>query len=95
MFENQLSLQSSSIASQSVRPSWNHCLEKVMRESDPQRLLPLVHAVEAALFLRWQEMTDESAQSYERAAMQAACDDLWAIKIHKLGWPMLPGRKTE
>jgi hypothetical protein len=94
MSENQMSLQCSSVASRSVRPSWNHCLERVMRESDPQRLLPLVHAVESALFLRWQEMTDESGQSHERAAMQAACHDLWEIKIHKLGWPVVPGETT-
>jgi hypothetical protein len=58
-----------------------------MQESDPKRLLSLVYDTEAALFMRWQEMSNDEAHRAERDAMKAAADDLCSIKIGKLGWP--------
>jgi hypothetical protein len=95
MSENQASLRPSSVVCRSGALIMESVPRKAMRESYPERLLPLVRGVEAALFLRWQEMMDESGQTHERAAMRAACDDLWTIRIHKLGGPVLPQGKTK
>jgi hypothetical protein len=70
-----------------ANPSWKAAYEKTRWELDTEKLLALIHATEAALFLRWQELEDVSAHREEHAAMEAAAKDLLAIKIHKLGWP--------
>jgi len=68
-------------------PTWKTAYEKTRWELDAEKLLTLVHATEAALFLRWQEIDDLPAYRYERAAMETAAKDLLTIKIRKLGWP--------
>jgi hypothetical protein len=68
-------------------PTWKTAYEKTSWALDAEKLLTLVHATEAALFLRWQEIDDLPAYCYERAAMETATRDLLAIKIRKLGWP--------
>jgi hypothetical protein len=68
-------------------PSWKTAHEEAVWESDTARLLALIHATEDALFLRWQELGDGSAHDQERAAMEAAANDLLKLKIRKLGWP--------
>jgi predicted glycosyl hydrolase (DUF1957 family) len=74
----------------SVRTSsWKAEYEKTIWETDNDKLLPCIHATEAALFHRWQELSDDSMAQEERAAMNAAAADLLAIKLHKLGWPGL------
>jgi len=35
--------------------NWRELLEAARHESDPKKLAPLVSAVEAAIFLRWQD----------------------------------------
>jgi hypothetical protein len=88
--EGHPSLQPRSIASKDAqRTSWKRCMNKTMRESDPEKLVPLVYACEEAIVLRWQEMGSDSSSDAEREVIEAACRDLWAIKIHKLGWPSL------
>jgi hypothetical protein len=69
--------------------SWKAEYEKTIWETDKDQLLPCIHATEAALFHRWQELGNDSAAKEERAAMDAAAADLLAIKLHKLGWPGL------
>ena len=77
-------------SARSVRvPSWKAEYEKTVWETDQDKLLPCIHATEAALFLRWQELGNDSSVNEERAAMNAAAADLLAIKLHKLGWPGL------
>jgi len=77
-------------SARSVRtPSWRAEYEKTIWESDQEKLLECIHATEAALFLRWQELGNDSAAKEERSAMNAAAADLLAIKLHKLGWPGL------
>ena len=68
-------------------PTWKTAYEKTRWELDVEKLLTLVHAAEAALFLRSQEIDDLPAYRYERAAMETAAKDLLAIKIRRLGWP--------
>ena len=64
--------------------SWKRHIQKAVRENDPNRFLHFVYATEIALFFRWQELDGEDAEP-ELTAMQSAADNLWAIKIHKLG----------
>jgi hypothetical protein len=54
-----------------------------------RKLLECIHVTEAALFLRWQELANDSTAKEERAGMDAAAADLLAVKLHKLGWPGL------
>jgi hypothetical protein len=77
-------------SARSVRtPSWKAEYEKTIWESDQEKLLECIHATETALFLRWQELGNDSAANEERSAMNAAAADLLAIKLYKLGWPGL------
>jgi hypothetical protein len=84
------SIQSASSSARSVGAvSWKAEYEKTIWESDAEKLLPSIHATEAALFHRWQELGNDTVAKEERAAMHAAAADLLAIQIHKLGWPAL------
>jgi hypothetical protein len=84
------SIQSASSPASSVGAvSWKAEYEKTIWESDTEKLLPGIHATEAALFLRGQELGHDSLATEERAAMSAAAADLLAIKVHRLGWPGL------
>jgi hypothetical protein len=66
--------------------SWKRNLQKTMQETDTEKLLPLVHSTELALYYRWQEL-GTCGQTEEHKAMIEAVNDLWSIKLHKLGWP--------
>jgi hypothetical protein len=66
--------------------SWKRLVQNALRENESEKLSDLVHASEGALFVRWQELRENEGLE-ERASMQAAADNLLAIKIHKLGWP--------
>jgi hypothetical protein len=88
MSEHQRSFQSSSILDKLDQiPVWQTAYEKAVCESDTKKLLTEIHATEEALFLRWQELGNAPAHTRERVAMEAAAEDLLAIKIHRLGWP--------
>ena len=86
MSESQQSLSLIAVSFRSA-PSWKRSLEKAMRESDSERLLSLVYDTEIALFIRWQQISNDETHQAECDAMNAAASDLWAIKIYKLGWP--------
>jgi hypothetical protein len=62
-------------------------MQKLMRATNPESLLPLVHAAEAALFLRCQEMGNSPDTIEEREAIRAATNDLLDVKINRLKWP--------
>ena len=66
--------------------SWKRLIQKALRENEPEKLSDPVRASEGALFVRWQELRENEGLE-ERASMQAAADNLLAIKIHKLRWP--------
>jgi hypothetical protein len=54
--------------------------EKALQESDPIKLLALIHATEKALLYRGLEMDANEIHDEERAAMGSACDDLAALR---------------
>jgi len=82
-----VSLDLSSLSKDSTQPaSWKRYLQKAMQETDPEKLLRLVHGAELALYYRWQELGSEGRPEECQAMMQAV-NDLWEIKVQKLGWP--------
>ena len=88
MSEIQSSLQSSSISAAAPRlSSWKRCVLRAVRESDTAKLIPLIREAEEALFVRWMELGKAPGHAKERAEMSEAANDLWTIKIYKLGWP--------
>jgi hypothetical protein len=88
MSENLPFLQPDSLLpSVSKTSSWERHIDRARAESDLTKLLGLIHRAEEALFLRWQEITDDPSHKNEREAMDAACENLRQITVHKLGWP--------
>ena len=67
--------------------SWKEAYLDVLKETDKKRLAQLVYAAEEAIFLRQQEISDSAEYHQERLELKAACADLLAIQINKLGWP--------
>ncbi len=67
--------------------SWKEAYLDVLKETDKNRLAQLVYAAEEAIFLRQQEISDSAEYHQERLELKAACADLLAIQINKLGWP--------
>jgi hypothetical protein len=68
---------------------WKGQVERATQESDAGNLTGRVHAAEAAIFRRWQEMEGSPSNGYaeEREAIRAATEELLSIKIQKLQWP--------
>jgi hypothetical protein len=66
---------------------WREAYRKVFNEQDHGQLTDAVHAAEAAIFLRSQELEGSADHHAERDEMKAAIADLLAIKVHKLRWP--------
>jgi hypothetical protein len=88
VYPTQQSLPSERILSKTSRnPSWREYFEKALQESDPMKLIALIHATEKALLYRGLEMGANEIYDEERAAMGSACDALAALRISELGWP--------
>jgi hypothetical protein len=66
--------------------TWKDAYKKVLYESHNGNLTKAVHAAEAAIFLRSQEL-DGQGDDAEREEIKAASADLLAVKVLKLGWP--------
>ena len=75
-------------------PSWQELYQKMVTESDTEKLTELVLAVEQAMFYRAQELNGTEAGAKERAAMDQAARRMLTIKTEKLGWPGLIGAAT-
>jgi hypothetical protein len=69
--------------------SWRQLYLDALNETRIERLESAVMAVEGAIFERWQELGESPGHVVERAAIQAATDELLMIKVEKLGWPPL------
>jgi hypothetical protein len=87
MSENQLSGQPKTISGPDRAPSCEASVYQTPPGPQEEELLQLVLLLEEVLFLRWQNLDDHPAHNDERIAMKAIADDLWTVKIHKLGWP--------
>jgi hypothetical protein len=81
------SLQSPSLNASERTPSWRQLYLNLRREKGIERLTKALMAAEAAIFERFQELSESPSHIEERAQLQAATDELWVIKIEKLGWP--------
>ncbi|MGA7918321.1 MAG: hypothetical protein WCA38_01535 [Candidatus Acidiferrales bacterium] len=71
--------------------SWQEPYQRVLGETDTNRLIELIHATEAAMFRRWQELAGSSDHHEERSELELASAALLSIKTHKLGWPAFNG----
>jgi hypothetical protein len=85
--ENQPYLQPASVPPNRPRFRRGKRLTKRQCGNWTRRTPTLIHATEGALFERWQELGDDPGNTRERATMEAAAEDLLAVKIHRLGWP--------
>ena len=65
--------------------NWRELLEAARHESDPKKLAPLVSAVEAAIFLRWQDHRGNGAIELE--AIARATRVLRELQVTKLNFP--------
>ncbi len=74
---------------------WRELYESALVETDQKRLTDIVMAIEDAMFLRAQELTDSDADNEERSAMQQAAQGVWIIKTKRLGWPGIEQRNSD
>jgi hypothetical protein len=72
-----------------AKPEWQQLYEAVLLETDPQRLIALIAAVESALMNRRQELAGQSGHENELQEIKAAGQKLLLIKTEKLGWPKI------
>jgi hypothetical protein len=70
---------------------WKQSYEAALRNQDTERLTDRIFQAEAAIFQRQQELAGSSDHYEEKKEMEAASEDLLAIKTHKLGWPPVKG----
>ena len=73
--------------SDSYSSAWQEPFQSVLSETDATKLIALIHATEAAMFRRWQELAGSSDHHEERSEMEVASAALLSIKTQKLGWP--------
>jgi hypothetical protein len=69
------------------KSSWRELYQAALVESDKEKLTQLVMAVEEAMFLRAQGLSDSKVDDKERTLMANATQKLLIIKTEKLGWP--------
>jgi hypothetical protein len=69
------------------KSSWRELYQAALVESDKEKLTQLVMAVEEAMFLRAQGLSDSKVDDKERTLMADATQKLLIIKTEKLGWP--------
>lgn len=67
--------------------SWQELYQAALVESDKEKLTQLVMAIEEAMFLRAQGLSDSKVDDKERTLMGDATQKLLTIKTEKLGWP--------
>lgn len=69
------------------KSSWQELYQAALIESDKKKLNELILAVEEAMFLRAQELSDSKVDDKERTLMAEANQKLLIIKTERLGWP--------
>ncbi len=74
--------------------SWRMLHHRALGEWDQTNLLERVHLVEAALFRRWQALSDSDVHREDRREIDLASQDLLRMKLEQLGWPLLHSEET-
>ena len=70
--------------------NWQELLEAAKRESDPQKLAPLVAAAQTAIFFRWQDHRGNGAIELEAIAKATR---VWReLQVTKLNFPVWEAR---
>jgi hypothetical protein len=71
-------------------PAWENAFQIAVRENDLKRLLESIHAAEAAIFNRLQELAQDSDSPERKTERQAIADALGVLRVlkrDKLGFP--------
>jgi hypothetical protein len=76
-------------------PAWQREYEASLREPDPKKLLERVHAVEAAIFNRLQELAQTSESTDHKAEEQAIAEALRALRVLKRDKLQFPDWETK
>jgi hypothetical protein len=72
-------------------PSWQIPLQEAVDEPDLQKLPEKLHAAEAAIFLRLQELSASSDGHNESDSIRLACREMLKIQTERLKWPGADG----
>jgi len=77
------------------RPAWQREYEAALHERDPKKLLERVHAVEAAIFSRLQELAQTSENTDHKAEEQALAEALRTLRVLKRDKLQFPDWETQ
>jgi hypothetical protein len=69
---------------------WKRLLEEVMAETDKAKLKQKTDDLEAAIFLRCQELEHSADGHAEKTAIKDATLSLLKVRVEKLGFPLDP-----
>jgi len=76
-------------------PAWQRQYEAALHEPDPKKLLERVHAVEAAIFNRLQELAQTSENTDHKAEEQAIAEALRTLRVLKRDKLQFPDWETK
>jgi hypothetical protein len=72
-------------------PSWQSEVQAAVNETNPERMLDRVHAAEAAVFQRLQELAESASKDVEHQVesdlLAKAAEALRLLKRDRLGFP--------
>jgi hypothetical protein len=76
-------------------PAWQRQYEAALHEPDPKKLLERVHAVEAAIFSRLQELGPTSENTDHKAEEQAIAEAVRTLRVLKRDKLQFPDWETQ
>jgi len=76
-------------------PAWQREYEASLHEPDPKKLLERVHAVEAAIFNRLQDLAQTSESTDHKAEEQTIAEALRTLRVLKRDKLQFPDWETE
>jgi len=68
-------------------PPWTPLYERVLRETDNEKLPQALLELEEAMILRAMELSDTLVDERERDEFKQVAAELLRIKTERLGWP--------
>ena len=87
--------QADSSPSNLRHPAWQREYEAALHEPDPKNLLERVHAVEAAIVSRLQELAQSSENTDHKAEEQAIAEALRTLRVLKRDKLQFPDWETK